>query len=98
MNTELMKAVERLRLNSAVDTDTYHAITDGVRDLEAENARLESSLAWRIDRVCKLQYRLTTADELLRKATEWNWLEDRWPAQMESLNARITAHLGADHG
>jgi hypothetical protein len=104
MNTELMKAVERLRLNGAVDTDTYHAIVDGVRDLEAENAELREKVVRYItqasdysvkiaDLACRAMAAERRVDEDAALLRECLAVMDLHP----DIHARITAHLGADH-
>jgi hypothetical protein len=44
-------------------------------------------------RLGEVTTRLEAANAMLREAVEWNWLEDGWPAEMEDLDERITAHL-----
>lgn len=78
------------------------AITQALRDQEAEIARLSQESAQQFirgrewaERYGRQFARAEKADALLREAVQWNWLEDGRPAVMEKLEARITAHLGA---
>ena len=106
MNTELMKAVERVKRSlhanympsAGVHVDVEH-IEQVLRDLEAENARLTQESAQRFIRgrewaelSGRQESRAEKAEALLRECNKC-WIPDD-----ALLFARITAHLGADHG
>lgn len=95
MNDEVRKAVEAADDAAKLATNDSEGVAQW-NLIRAELTRL-TEIADSVDplviRLGEVTTRLEAADAMLREAVEWNWLEDGWPAEMEALDERITAHL-----
>ena len=102
MNDEVRKALDRVQIICDTESEWADIPIADWHTLNNELTRL-TEIADSVDplvvRLGEVTTRLEAADAMLREAVEWNWLEDGWPAEMEALDERITAHLSENgHG